>query len=96
MSVDPSAPDPLYVQLAGILRGQIERGELAGRVPSIKTLSQEYGVAMGTADKALAVLRDEGLIRSVIGRGAFVVGGQSDKRARACRLLSVLLYGTFG
>lgn len=76
MSVDPSNPDPLYVQLADILRGQIQRGELTGRVPSIKTLSQEYGVAMGTADKALAVLRDEGLIRSVIGRGAFVVEGQ--------------------
>lgn len=73
MTVDPSKPDPLYVQLAGILREQIISGKLTGRVPSIKSLAQQYGVAMGTADKALAILRDEGLIRSVIGRGAFVV-----------------------
>ena len=63
---------PLYQQLAGILRRQIERGELTGRVPSIKTLAQTHGVAMGTAERALTLLRDEGVIVMVIGRGAFV------------------------
>lgn len=47
-------------------------GELTGRVPSIKTLAQTHGVAMGTAERALTILRDEGLITMVIGRGAFV------------------------
>jgi GntR family transcriptional regulator len=72
MTVDPDEPTPLYVQLADILRGQIERGELTGRVPSIKTLAQQHGVAMGTAERALVLLRDEGTIKVVIGRGAFV------------------------
>ena len=63
---------PLYQQLAAILRSRIERGELTGRVPSIKTLAQTHGVAMGTAERALTLLRDEGLIVMVIGRGAFV------------------------
>jgi DNA-binding transcriptional regulator YhcF (GntR family) len=72
MIVDPDEPTPLYVQLANILRGQIERGELTGRVPSIKTLAQQHGVAMGTAERALVLLRDEGTIKVVIGRGAFV------------------------
>jgi DNA-binding transcriptional regulator YhcF (GntR family) len=72
MTVDPDEPTPLYVQLANILRGQIERGELTGRVPSIKTLAQQHGVAMGTAERALVLLRDEGTIEVVIGRGAFV------------------------
>lgn len=72
MTVDPEEPTPLYRQLAAILRGQIERGELTGRVPSIKTLAETHGVAMGTAERALAILRDEGVITVVIGRGAYV------------------------
>ena len=70
--LDPDKPTPLYQQLAAILRGRIERGELTGRVPSIKTLAQTYGVAMGTAERALTLLRDEGVVVMVIGRGAFV------------------------
>lgn len=73
MSLDHDAVTPLYEQLAAILRGQIERGELAGRLPSVKTLQQQYGVAQGTAERAFALLRDEGLVRSRIGRGHFVV-----------------------
>lgn len=42
-------------------------------LPSIKTLAQEYEVAKGTAEKALGVLRDEGLVRTVPGRGIYVV-----------------------
>jgi GntR family transcriptional regulator len=64
---------PLYQQLAAVLRAQIERGELDGRIPSVKTLAQQYEVAQGTAERALAILRDEGLIRSAMGRGHFVV-----------------------
>ena len=72
MTLDRDSIEPLYAQLAAILRGQIERGELTGRVPSIKTLAQQHGVAMGTAERALVLLRDEGTIKVVIGRGAFV------------------------
>jgi DNA-binding GntR family transcriptional regulator len=73
VSLDHDSITPLYEQLAAILRGQIERGELAGRVPSVKTLTQQYGVAQGTAERALRLLRDEGLVRSRLGRGHFVV-----------------------
>lgn len=73
MSLDHDSPDALYVQLAAVLRGRIQRGELTGRIPSAKSLAQEYEVANGTAERALAILREEGLIRSAIGRGHFVV-----------------------
>jgi len=73
VSLDRDSPDALYVQLAAVLRGQIERGELTGRVPSAKSLAQQYEVAQGTAERALALLRDEGLIASAMGRGHFVV-----------------------
>jgi DNA-binding transcriptional regulator YhcF (GntR family) len=51
-------------QIAQIYRDKIESGELrAGdRVPSIRTLAQEYDVATTTAQKVIEALRDEGLI----------------------------------
>jgi GntR family transcriptional regulator len=73
VSLDHDSTVPLYEQLAGILRGQIDRGELTGRIPSVKTLAQEYEVAQGTAERALALLREAGLIASAMGRGHFVV-----------------------
>jgi GntR family transcriptional regulator len=73
VSIDHDAEEPLYLQLAAILRGQIKADEITSRVPSVKTLTQQYGVAQGTAERALAVLREEGLIRSRMGRGHFVV-----------------------
>lgn len=73
VGIDHDAETPLYLQLAAILRDQIARGELTRRIPSLKTLTQRYGISHITAEKALAVLRDEGLVRSVIGRGTYVV-----------------------
>jgi DNA-binding GntR family transcriptional regulator len=80
VTIDHDAEEPLYLQLAGILRVQIQSGQLERRVPSVKTLTQQYGVAQGTAERALAVLREEGLIRSRQGRGHFVV--PPDQRPR--------------
>jgi GntR family transcriptional regulator len=71
--LDHDSVTPLYVQLAAILRGKIERGEVTGRLPSVKGLQQEYGVAQGTAERAFAILREEGLVTSGQGRGHFVI-----------------------
>ena len=75
MTIDHEGDVPIYLQLAAILRGQIERGELAPRrpLPSINRLAQQYEVARGTVEKTVQVLRDEGLVRTVIGRGVYVV-----------------------
>jgi GntR family transcriptional regulator len=53
---------------------------LERRVPSVKTLTEQYGVAQGTAERALSVLREEGLIRSRMGRGHFVVPASERQR----------------
>lgn len=73
-ALDYDGPIPLWRQVADVIRGQIESGELpAGRrVPSENTLAQEYGIARGTAKKALDSLVNEGLVRRVQGRGTFV------------------------
>ena len=73
MTLDYDGETPLYRQLAAILRERIISGEIARRVPSVKTLTQEFGIGQGTAERPLAMLRDEGLIRSAMGRGHFVV-----------------------
>jgi GntR family transcriptional regulator len=74
VSIDHEGDVPVYIQLADILRARIESGELPPRrpVPSKRTLQQEYGVAGGTIDKAIAILREEGLVRTVTGRGIYV------------------------
>ena len=73
MVIDHDSATPLYLQVADLLRRQIEDGALTARLPSVKSLSQEHGVSHITAEKALAVLRDEGIIHSVIGKGYYVV-----------------------
>ncbi len=75
MSIDHRAARPVYLQLADILRARIATGELvAGRaLPSETTLMQEHGIARETARKAVRVLRDEGLVEIVQGRGSYVV-----------------------
>jgi GntR family transcriptional regulator len=70
--LDLDSPVPLHEQLTAILRGRIKSGKLTGRVPSILTIAQEYEVGHNTAARALATLRDEGLIVSAKGRGYYV------------------------
>ena len=74
VKIDPHAPEPSYQQLASQLRQQITTGKLRPRdaLPSITTLTEETGLAIGTVRKAVAVLVDEGLAYTVPGRGTFV------------------------
>jgi GntR family transcriptional regulator len=67
-------PAPLYTQLADILRDMIKSGELQPRapLPSESYLQQEQGVSRGTVRMAVAILRDEGLVVTIGGRGTFV------------------------
>ncbi|UQI47724.1 TetR/AcrR family transcriptional regulator C-terminal domain-containing protein [Streptomyces sp. HU2014] len=83
-----TAPAP-YLRIAAELRDRIASGELrAGeRIPSTRRIAQEWGVAMATATKVLAVLRQEGLVRAVPGVGTVVEapGNGPDHPARAPR-----------
>ncbi len=74
MTVDREGDIPPYLQIAAIIRQRIESGDLApGKpVPSVAQIVGEFGVARTTAQKALWVLRDEGLVRTVKGWGTFV------------------------
>jgi len=71
---DQRSGPPPYLVIAAELRAKIEAGEYrpGDALPSITTLAQEYGVAKTTAQKALQVLKDEGLARGVHGWGTLV------------------------
>jgi DNA-binding GntR family transcriptional regulator len=74
VTVDHLDPTPLYEQLAAVLRQMIKSGELQRRdpVPSESQLQQQHGVSRGTVRRALDILRDEGLVVTIAGRGTFV------------------------
>ncbi|MFD7320138.1 TetR/AcrR family transcriptional regulator C-terminal domain-containing protein [Streptomyces sp. NPDC059875] len=65
---------PPYLAIAAEIRRRIHAGELSpgDRVPSTRAITREWGVAMATATKALAALRQEGLVRAEPGVGTVV------------------------
>jgi DNA-binding transcriptional regulator YhcF (GntR family) len=77
-------PGPASSRIAAEIRGQIQSGELAAgeRVPSTREITRRWGVAMATASKVLATLKEEGLVRTRRGVGT-VVAGSSSSRPRA-------------
>nr|WP_308801552.1 GntR family transcriptional regulator [Streptomyces polyasparticus] len=73
--IDPQGIDYHYVQLANILEGRIRRGELAPgqRLPGELVTAADFGVGPVTVRRALAILREKGLVVTVHARGTFVV-----------------------
>lgn len=65
-----------YARIVADVRQRIESGELppGARVPSTRQLVADYGVAMATASKALAALRQAGLVHPLPGVGTVVAG----------------------
>ena len=66
--------DPIYLQLADIMRERIfsKRWTAGSKIPSEHGLMEVFGVARGTVRKALKSLVDEGLLVQVRGSGTYV------------------------
>ncbi|WP_438292707.1 GntR family transcriptional regulator [Streptomyces sp. HUAS TT7] len=73
-------PRPPYVQAADVLRRAIQQGELSAgeKLPSARELQRRFGIASSTVQNALRLLKDEGLIYSVLGRGSYVRAPQEE------------------
>lgn len=73
-SLDRASGVPLHEQLAGRMRARIRshEWEAGARIPSEHELCRRFGVARGTARRAIAMLADEGLLVQERGRGTFV------------------------
>jgi DNA-binding transcriptional regulator YhcF (GntR family) len=72
--LDPDDPRPASQQIANVLRAAIRTRKFSSgeRLPSQHELAERYGVARETVKSALRILRDERLIVTRQGSGAFV------------------------
>ncbi len=82
-AIDPKAPKLVYVQVADHITARIEAGDLApgARLPAERDMATEYGVSYDTIRRATALLRDQGLIITIVGRGTYVT--PEDQRGQA-------------
>jgi len=78
--VSPDDPRPSYKQVADDLRRAIEQGgyQPGQRLPSGRTLAETYGVALNTAQRAVDLLKAEGVLVSYPPRGIFVQSLETD------------------
>jgi DNA-binding transcriptional MocR family regulator len=72
---------PVYLQIAGAIRAQVEDGTLASgeRLPTIRSLAERLDLNRDTVAAAYEALAAEGIVDARVGRGTFVRG----LRARA-------------
>ena len=82
--IDPLAPVPPYRQIAAIIKRRILAGQYPPntRIPTESELVETYEVARSTARRAVAALREEGLVYTVQARGTYVAEqGNQTKQA---------------
>lgn len=83
------SPRSQYRQLADLLREGIERGVYppGSALPSEPEIAQQYGVSRPTVNRAVSILRAEGLVRVDRGRGTIVNEIPVIRRAAVTRYL---------
>ncbi|XVS61502.1 TetR/AcrR family transcriptional regulator C-terminal domain-containing protein [Actinosynnema sp. CA-299493] len=72
-------PDPPYRRIVAELRARILTGDLrpGDRLLSTRQIARRWGVAVATATRVVATLRDEGLVETKVGSGT-VVSARAD------------------
>ncbi|ROP42192.1 TetR/AcrR family transcriptional regulator C-terminal domain-containing protein [Saccharothrix texasensis] len=80
-------PDPPYRRIVAELRARILTGDLrpGDRMLSTRQIAQRWGVAVATATRVVATLRDEGLVETKVGSGT-VIGARRDPEPTAGRV----------
>jgi len=69
-------------KIAGTLASRIRRGAYRGKIPGERALADEFDVNFKTANRAVSLLVDDGLVERRRGEGSFVVNGRSAPRTR--------------
>jgi GntR family transcriptional regulator of arabinose operon len=89
-----SSPRPTkYVRLADTLREQINRSVLhpGDRLPSLSELCAQYDTSLGTVNRALGILEQDGLIVRVNGSGVFVTEPTTSRETKSDKPLLGLI-----
>ncbi|WP_030201421.1 winged helix-turn-helix domain-containing protein [Streptomyces sp. NRRL S-87] len=69
-------PQYEYVKLADVIADDITSGKLApgAALAGERAMTQFYGVSIGTVRRAVALLRERGLVATLPAKGTFVIG----------------------
>src|SRR5580692_7008271 len=80
--LDPRLDRPLSLQLADVLRAEIQQGlrRPGSQLPTESEFQHAYGVSRTTIRAALATLVAEGLVVTRKGHGSYVRAGQPLRR----------------
>ncbi|WP_408895449.1 GntR family transcriptional regulator [Nocardioides sp. R1-1] len=84
ITLDPSEPTPPYEQIRSQLAGLIGQGELTPgtRLPTVRRLAADLGVATNTVARAYRELEQAALIETRGRAGSFVSGPSLEQEAQ--------------
>jgi GntR family transcriptional regulator len=89
ISLDPSSPVALYLQICEQVRRWVALGALkpGDRLPTVRELAAGTRVNRNTAARAIQQLEADGIVRTRVGQGTFVADGapraSKERRDRA-------------
>jgi DNA-binding transcriptional regulator YhcF (GntR family) len=74
ITLDEDSSEPLSLQLSTAMADRIHRGSLApgSRLPTVRALAEDLGLAANTVAKAYRTLEDAGLVQGRGRQGTFV------------------------
>ncbi|WP_394780276.1 GntR family transcriptional regulator, partial [Undibacterium sp.] len=77
LTLNPAAAEPVYRQIYARFRAAITDGLLKpdDRIPAVRALADELGLARGTVEAAYALLAAEGYVETRGQAGTFVTQG---------------------
>ena len=83
--ISNDSPVKLYEQIENQIKNQILNGSLKSgeMLPSIRMLAKELKVSIITTKRAYEELEKEGFIETVVGKGTFVSGANSERLKEA-------------
>lgn len=74
MLISYQSKDPIYIQIVSQIKKLVLDGKLkpGDSIPAMRTLAKDLSVSVITVQKAYEILRDEGFLNTVVGKGTFV------------------------
>ena len=92
-SVDPHSPTPVYEQLVECVLQDVSTGDLVvgDRIPPVRSLAADLGLAAGTVAKAYREMETRGVIETRGRKGTFIAQGRDDREAAAARAAAAYL-----
>lgn len=92
LRVDPSLPLPVYEQIRSQIARLAASGQLVAgtRLPTIRQLASDLGLAKGTIERAYVLLETDGVVVTRGRSGTFVVGRPEPGRRAARNPVALL------